>query len=383
MLDPSEAALLLAIAEVGDDNLPRLVYADWIEERGDATRAEFIRLQCEPPELPEIVRTVRPVVGRERELLNAHRRDWIAALGVPVEDVAFERGLVSAVRLKEWDGGKFLDPAILPRFATLTELDLSGLKLTNDDLVAFTDTARFPRLRKLILSDNALSDGGANRLAKAAGLPKLDTVYVFSTAITATGRNALTGSSQFRLLTLDHGERAEGYCMSRGQAEMGRRRYIRDHLLPFVQGYFDKYELLQSAMLVVAQYWDDEAGDAVHGNLIVSELPMPKLKGAASHSPSDESKRIDPNVPNTRIEDRFGFTGSVVDLWNVGWDENQGSIPLWAAFSPEGAHQDQCDVSESHAPAALFYRYGGYETLPMVRPHLDGIRAEWDRRTEE
>ena len=25
----------------------------------------------------------------------------------------------------------------------------------------------------------------------------------------------------------------------------------------------------------------------------------------------------------------------------------------------------------------MFYRHGGYEILPMGRPHLDGIRPEW------
>lgn len=39
-----EAALLAAIAASPADALPRLVYADWLEERGDS-RAEFLRLQ--------------------------------------------------------------------------------------------------------------------------------------------------------------------------------------------------------------------------------------------------------------------------------------------------------------------------------------------------
>jgi uncharacterized protein (TIGR02996 family) len=29
-----------------DDDTPRLVYADWLDERGEEARAEFIRLQC-------------------------------------------------------------------------------------------------------------------------------------------------------------------------------------------------------------------------------------------------------------------------------------------------------------------------------------------------
>jgi len=39
-----EAAFLAAIEAAPADALPRLVYADWLEERGDS-RAEFLRLQ--------------------------------------------------------------------------------------------------------------------------------------------------------------------------------------------------------------------------------------------------------------------------------------------------------------------------------------------------
>src|SRR5262249_30478553 len=41
-----EAALLGAIGEAPEDDAPRLVYADWLEERGDPDRAAFIRTQC-------------------------------------------------------------------------------------------------------------------------------------------------------------------------------------------------------------------------------------------------------------------------------------------------------------------------------------------------
>src|SRR5262249_28449408 len=30
-----------------EDSAPRLIYADWLEENGDAARAELIRVQCE------------------------------------------------------------------------------------------------------------------------------------------------------------------------------------------------------------------------------------------------------------------------------------------------------------------------------------------------
>ncbi|OWK40567.1 TIGR02996 domain-containing protein [Fimbriiglobus ruber] len=44
---PAERAFLAAIAANRADDLPRLVYADWLEEQGRAARARFIRLQIE------------------------------------------------------------------------------------------------------------------------------------------------------------------------------------------------------------------------------------------------------------------------------------------------------------------------------------------------
>jgi uncharacterized protein (TIGR02996 family) len=41
-----QEALHRAIIENADDDTSRLVYADWLEENGDPTRAEFIRVQC-------------------------------------------------------------------------------------------------------------------------------------------------------------------------------------------------------------------------------------------------------------------------------------------------------------------------------------------------
>src|SRR5260370_37026404 len=41
------STFLRAIDENPDDDGPRLVYADWLEEHGDTARAEVIRVQCE------------------------------------------------------------------------------------------------------------------------------------------------------------------------------------------------------------------------------------------------------------------------------------------------------------------------------------------------
>lgn len=46
-MDAIERAFLDSIIAAPDDDAPRLIYADWLEERGDSERAEFIRVQCE------------------------------------------------------------------------------------------------------------------------------------------------------------------------------------------------------------------------------------------------------------------------------------------------------------------------------------------------
>ena len=46
MPDPERIAFYRAIADAPDDDTPRLVFADWLQEHGEDARAEFIRLQC-------------------------------------------------------------------------------------------------------------------------------------------------------------------------------------------------------------------------------------------------------------------------------------------------------------------------------------------------
>jgi uncharacterized protein (TIGR02996 family) len=369
MVERNESPILLGIAEDGEDNAGRLVFADWLEERGHAARAEFIRVQCELSSDKLAPSRRKLLLQRERDLLDGHRDAWCRAIGLPVQDVHFERGLISMARLSQWPGDKILEPEVAAALATVTELDLSGIKLGDNELTAFAKQMRLPALRKLFLNDNDLTDAGAKALASANGFPALDTVYLFRNPVTDAARVALEDSTQFTLANLDVGAHADGYCMSPGQSEMARRLFVRAHLLPVVRQHFDTYPLLRSANLCVAQYWNDEANDAVHGELVVSELFEPVLTGL------DEG--ADPNIPNTRIRSRYGSdSSSRIFFWDIApWDDNLGAIPVWAAFAPEGADQEM-NFSEAYAPAVRFYRHGGHVFMPMLRPQLDGVLPE-------
>lgn len=49
----TEDDFLTAITAAPDDDTPRLVYADWLDEHGRRARAALIRVQCEQARLPE------------------------------------------------------------------------------------------------------------------------------------------------------------------------------------------------------------------------------------------------------------------------------------------------------------------------------------------
>jgi uncharacterized protein (TIGR02996 family) len=62
---PDEAAFLAAIKASLDDDAPRLQFADWLEERGQGERAEFIRVQLHLARITgKDIRVEREVNGR-------------------------------------------------------------------------------------------------------------------------------------------------------------------------------------------------------------------------------------------------------------------------------------------------------------------------------
>ncbi len=68
-----ELALLRGVEAAPDDDLLRLVYADWLDEQGRHARAEFIRVQCE---LAAIERRL-PTMTLEEKSDELRRRGWL------------------------------------------------------------------------------------------------------------------------------------------------------------------------------------------------------------------------------------------------------------------------------------------------------------------
>jgi uncharacterized protein (TIGR02996 family) len=91
-----DAAFLDAIIASPDEDAPRLVYADFLEEHGQPERAEFIRLQCELAKTPAGERR-KALEAKERALLEAHQETWVWPLMSPLLHWTFRRGFVEGL----------------------------------------------------------------------------------------------------------------------------------------------------------------------------------------------------------------------------------------------------------------------------------------------
>ncbi len=114
-----ESALLAAIYANPDEDTPRLVYADWLDEHDQPERAEFIRVQIELAKQEDTTtEEFQRLSSRESELEVAQRERWKMEFE-PFGDVRFARGFpdFSAARDAEPD-----DFALLRRVPTLRHL---------------------------------------------------------------------------------------------------------------------------------------------------------------------------------------------------------------------------------------------------------------------
>jgi uncharacterized protein (TIGR02996 family) len=74
-MTPDEA-FIEAIRDAPDDDTPRLIYADWLEEHGDP-HGEFIRVQCALAKLPLGDSRRYALAKRERQLWERHNMEWL------------------------------------------------------------------------------------------------------------------------------------------------------------------------------------------------------------------------------------------------------------------------------------------------------------------
>jgi uncharacterized protein (TIGR02996 family) len=189
-------ALLAAVRESPDDDLPRLIYADWLDEHSNALpeeerdsageRAAFIRTQIEASRSEPFSPAARDAEERAAKVLTSRNREaWTWELRGLVLATQFERGFVhhatvDAAHFAETASDLFaresirslrlfrpppsraeyevlLKPAFdVPELVQITALDLENLELVHADLMDLVESDSLRDLTRLSLRNNPI-----------------------------------------------------------------------------------------------------------------------------------------------------------------------------------------------------------------------------------
>ena len=247
-----EDAFLQAILERPDDDVPRLVFADWLEEQGNP-RGTFIRLQCQRAKLTQYDPEWKQLLAQESALLKQFEAEWSKTVLRWVDQAEYRRGFIEHVRVsatKLLKNGKRLLQAApvcsvrLERpdrlsdlgecswFARVIELDLNRqliggkslqsllqsehcqslrvlrldrCNLLDHSIQFLANTPTLRSLRTLSLAGNSVGSSSVLFLARSAHLTELRELRLSENHLGVEGAIALCSQPTFRLTTLDLG----------------------------------------------------------------------------------------------------------------------------------------------------------------------------------
>jgi uncharacterized protein (TIGR02996 family) len=195
-----ENALLRAVIADPEDDAPRLIYADWLDENGQSQRAEFIRVQTALARMA-VNDDRRPHLRRaERRLLRRWGGHWTEALRPAIVNYSFQRGFVEAVSCFADDFLSCGEPMFA--LAPIRSLLLTGAHhcaqqlsqcrylhhplslilyrnwLDDRDIYHLANSPFFGKVNGLNLAHNRINRPGAIALARSPYLGSLDDLYL-------------------------------------------------------------------------------------------------------------------------------------------------------------------------------------------------------------
>lgn len=201
----NEAAFIQTIREHPDDDGPRLVYADWLEEHGQCEKAEFIRVQIELAAGVADPERRRRLYALEESLLSQHARHWARSVGKWIIGWDFHRGLLTGIQIKCNDfvrhGDRLFDqapimkvrPNHLPEdlralancraLGRVRDLDLSAGNFGAPELQPILDSPYVKQLRFLDLGTVRIRMEGAVSLFHSPNLQALKVLDLSSTGL--------------------------------------------------------------------------------------------------------------------------------------------------------------------------------------------------------
>jgi uncharacterized protein (TIGR02996 family) len=200
-----EDAFIQAIIESPDDDVPRLVFADWLDDHGQAERAEFIRVQVELARAAAdgLAPATRrdELLARQQELLRGHERQWADRLHGVADRYWFRRGFVEDVEIDA--------EALLAHSSTVFESAPVRHARLGGGLEALARLSASPllaRLRSIDLSFGCygVNDGDLKSLATLPLLRLLESLCVIECNVSGEGLRSVLGSSHLLRLRCLH-----------------------------------------------------------------------------------------------------------------------------------------------------------------------------------
>lgn len=247
-----EQAFLTAILAAPDDDTPRLVFADWLDERDtgdDRPRAALIRAQCRAEVLPAGSPERKKLEREAKAILKRHGEGWTAALTTKwyTDGWAFRRGFLDSIttsstmfsknaksllelyptvrtarfpdasnevrhlakceelsRLTSLDipkmctcGGCSIHLDLKALFASkyasnLTALNIAGNRMHAEGMEQLVASPALTKLTKLDISNNPIGRVGLLELSRAPNFQHLETLNLSRIDLGAAGLNILS-----------------------------------------------------------------------------------------------------------------------------------------------------------------------------------------------
>src|SRR4051794_27743307 len=214
--------LLREAVESPDDDVPRLILADWLDDQGEADRAEFIRAQVALSRLEEDDPRRPALEALEKDLLGRNARAWLGGMEAWPGGWEFRRGLLrlsapaeflaSDPPAQAWDWVEEVhlvdaSPAALerlsgsPLLAGVSALDLASCELKLSGARVLADCPWLVNLRSLQLKNNNIGNKGVALLAASPLLANLRSLGLAENRFGLEGALALASSRHLAGLT--------------------------------------------------------------------------------------------------------------------------------------------------------------------------------------
>jgi uncharacterized protein (TIGR02996 family) len=141
-------ALQRAVVADPDDDTPRLIYADWLEENGQAERAAFIRAHIEASRAEPFSEQARQAQVRAGQLLDKNRQAWTRHFQKHLFlTLDFQRGFIGKIGIEPIVAAEAVEAVFVNE--PVQSLELIRHDGVPEDWLSLMPVFEFPQLRRV------------------------------------------------------------------------------------------------------------------------------------------------------------------------------------------------------------------------------------------